>query len=476
MLRGGAKIVMTSRDYIYNRARHDLKEGAFPLLRESQVVIDVHDLTAEEKQQILYNHLKLGKQDKAFRKAIKPYLLTIANHSGFVPETARRLADPLFTTELKLTRYELNDFVEKQERFLQEVLNGLDKHSKAALALIYMRDGSLESPVVLEESEREALERLGSNLGSCTSALDCLNNSLVQYAHAEGRAMWRFKHPTVGDAYARLLLHNPEWLGIYVRGSPIDKLLRQVTCGDVGLEGAVVLPKALFPLVLKRLNEPSSTGYKTPFLGTWNMKDRIDNFLASRCSKDFVAEYIKEHPEVLDRVSKPGLLLNSVSEVDLAVALHELGLLPEKHRQEFVTTVVNYAIEGDDLDAIESDRIRSVFKSDELTAFRKRVRSELLPKLADVRRTWQSNWPSDQQSDEYMAPLLEWFFGLKREFANEATIVKEIEREIERAQDWIGENLDENPKKDRPERRFGDVDSPDYPVASARSIFDDIDE
>ena len=43
MLRKGAKIVMTSRDYIYNRARHDLKESAFPLLKESQVVIDVHD-------------------------------------------------------------------------------------------------------------------------------------------------------------------------------------------------------------------------------------------------------------------------------------------------------------------------------------------------------------------------------------------------------------------------------------------------
>jgi hypothetical protein len=45
MLRQGVKIVMTSRDYIYNRARNDLKESAFPLLSESQVVIDVHDLS-----------------------------------------------------------------------------------------------------------------------------------------------------------------------------------------------------------------------------------------------------------------------------------------------------------------------------------------------------------------------------------------------------------------------------------------------
>ena len=36
MLRKGAKIVMTSRDYIYNRARKDLKESAFPLLKEAR--------------------------------------------------------------------------------------------------------------------------------------------------------------------------------------------------------------------------------------------------------------------------------------------------------------------------------------------------------------------------------------------------------------------------------------------------------
>jgi hypothetical protein len=92
MLKKGAKIVMTSRDYIYNRARKDLKEGAFPLLKESQVVIDVRDLTLEEKRQILYNHLKLGKQPQEFRTQIKPLLEGVAAHPRFIPETARRLS------------------------------------------------------------------------------------------------------------------------------------------------------------------------------------------------------------------------------------------------------------------------------------------------------------------------------------------------------------------------------------------------
>ncbi len=264
MLRKGAKIIMTSRDYIYNRARKELKEGAFPLLRESQVVIDVHDLSGDEKRQILYNHLKLGKQPRAFRSRVKPYLEYVAAHGRFIPEIARRLADPLFTEGLHLDAYHLGQFVEKRERLLQEVLQGLDAHSKAALALIYMRNDRLESPIALQKSEEQALERLGSNLGGCVTALEALNGSLVLHSHAGGDSIWRFKHPTIGDAYAAILVQSPELLGIFLQGSAPDKLIEQITCGDVGIEKTVIIPKALFPKVVVKLREfTTSKNYKS---------------------------------------------------------------------------------------------------------------------------------------------------------------------------------------------------------------------
>ena len=139
MLRNGAKTVMTSRDYIYNRARRDLKESAFPLLNESRVVIDMHDLPFEEKEQILYNHIKLGTQPHSFRVKIKPHLPDVASHERFIPETARRLGDPFFTKELLIDKYHIDEFVEKREHLLKEVLQNLDVDSMAALALIYMR-------------------------------------------------------------------------------------------------------------------------------------------------------------------------------------------------------------------------------------------------------------------------------------------------------------------------------------------------
>ena len=95
------------------------------------------------------------------------------------------------------------------------MLQGLDADSKAALALIYMRNGRLESPIELRPSETQALERLGSNLGGCVTALEALKGSLVLLSHASGESVWQFKHPTIGDAYAEILVQSPEHLGIY---------------------------------------------------------------------------------------------------------------------------------------------------------------------------------------------------------------------------------------------------------------------
>jgi hypothetical protein len=474
MLRKGAKIVMTSRDYIYNRARKDLKEGAFPLLQESQVVIDVHDLTGDEKRQILYNHLKLGRQPTGFRSEVKPYLESIAAHDRFIPETARRLADPLFTYGVFIGRYHLSQFVEKRERFLHEVLQGLDSHSKAALALIYMRNDRLESPIDLQESEEQALERLGSDLGGCVIALEALNGSLVQHTHASGDAIWRFKHPTIGDAYAAILALSPELLGIYVQGSSTEKLIEQVTCGDVGIEKAVIIPKTLFPLMLRRLSEISTTrAYKAAWLAKWVARRGLQGFLTRRCSKEFLTLYLELNPDLLDKVSKPDRFLNTVPEVDLAVRLHEVGILPEDRRKQFIATVSQYALEGRDLYALQDAGIQEVFEKNEFEELLVRVRTELLPRLDDVRSDWQSNHDSDQLPDEHMQPLLDWFETLKMHFGDDEEAVRIVEREAEHAAAWIAEHMPEEPDTKR-SRSLGGGQAPDT-LQSDRSIFDDVD-
>lgn len=473
MLHRGSKIVMTSRNYIYNRARHDLKESAFPLLSESQVVIDVHDLSSLEKQQILYNHLKLGLQSSAFRTDIKPHLEGIAAHPRFIPETARRIADPLFTKDLYLNEYHLGQFVEKREQLLLEVIQGLDANSKAALGLIYMRKDHLESPITLQGSELQALERLGSTLGECTTALGALNGSLVTNAQIDDQPVWRFKHPTIGDAYAVTLTFNSELLGIFLSGSSTENMTLQVSCGNVGIEKAVVVPRSLFPMMITRLREFSASDrYKEKWGAIVGARWALYRFLASRCSKEFLALYLEQAPDILERVSNPSLNLSVVPEVDLAIRLHGFGLLPEKSRRQFVERISNYAIEGEDLYALKDADIRSVFMGLEFDELVGKVRTDLLPRLTELRLDAQARHSSGSP-DEHMQDILELLSTLKEQFCGEEDVVKIIEREVDLANDWIVETEPPEPKV-RP-RLLGAVE-PAEKMLSTRSIFDDIDD
>ncbi|OZI72315.1 hypothetical protein [Bordetella genomosp. 12] len=472
MLRRGVKIVMTSRDYIYNRARQDLKESAFPLLSESQVVIDVHDLTDLEKQQILYNHLKLGKQTTEFRTAIQPHLEYMAEHPRFIPETARRIADPFFTNNLYLSRYHLGEFVEKREQLLLEVIQGLDASSKAALGLIYMRKDHLESPIMLQNSEESAIERLGSTLGECIQALDALNGSLVTYMDVDDQPVWRFKHPTIGDAYAATLAFNPDLLGIFLSGSSTENLLSQVTCGKVGVEKAVIVPRSLFPAMMERLKGFSASNqYKVEWMSSWGARWTLYRFLANRCSKDFLAMYLQQSPDILQRVAKPGLSLSVVPEVDLAVRLHEFGLLSEEVRKAFVETVSTFAVEGEDLYALNDPGVRSVFQDSEFHELVERVRTVLLPNLQDVRITAQMSHAFSDSPDEHMQGVLESLGTLKKQFGGDDQLVKLVDKEINLVNQWISEREAPEPKVGP--RVLGTMDRSEHKHGT-RSIFDDI--
>ncbi|HFK2906938.1 hypothetical protein A7X64_02950 [Stenotrophomonas maltophilia] len=473
MLRKGAKIVMTSRDYIYNRARRDLKESAFPLFKESQVVIDVHELTGQERRQILYNHLKLGKQPKTFLTEIKPFLEAVADHPRFIPEMARRLADPLFTKDLFVDSYYIGQFVEKREQLLHEVLQALDSNSKAALALIYMRNDRLTSPIELQPTEVDALQRLGSDLGGCISGLEALAGSLVVRTSASGEAMWRFKHPTIGDAYAAHLVQSPDLLGIYLQGSDPARLLEQVSCGDVGIEKAVVVPTSLFPIMLSKLDQLGENRvHKDSWLSGFDARRKRLGFLSNRCSKEFLTAYLDKHVQLLAAVSSPGLMLSAVPEVRLAARLHVLGLLPEANRLEFVRTVSQYAIDGRDTDALDNSAIRGVFTDSEHAALVAKVQAQLLPKLHSVRIDCQSDWVSDQSREDHMWSFLASLDNLRRCYQHDSAALAIIEAESRQATSWI--NDDDNNYASPPPRKLGKLKS--HPEASqVRSIFDDID-
>ena len=202
-IKNGAKVIFTSRDYIYQSAKGDLKESSLPVMKASQVVINVQDISQHEREQILYNHIKLGNQPQSFKKEVKPFLKYIANNKKFTPEIARRLGDKFFTRELRVSKSTLVNFVESPVEFLLDVLSTLDKQNISALAAIFMRAGALASPIELAESELNALKLLGGTLDGVISSLKFLEGSLTSQSFEEGQYIWRYKHPTIRDAFAQ---------------------------------------------------------------------------------------------------------------------------------------------------------------------------------------------------------------------------------------------------------------------------------
>jgi hypothetical protein len=472
MLSQGCKIVMTSRDYIYSRARKDLKVSAFPMVMENQVVIDVHDLTLMERRQILYNHLKMGEQSSKFKTDIKPHLESVAKLDRFVPEAARRLATPLFTSKLYLSPFHLEEFVNRQESFLVEVIDQLDSDNLAALALIYMNRGGLPSPIILTDPEALAIVRIGSTLGGCTTALSSLTGSLVQTVSQDNGIFWKFRHPTIGDAFSKFIVQSQELIEIYLRGAPVSALIENVTCGDMGLEKAVIVPKSYFPIVMDRLaGFTNSDEYKSSFLGRWGAKWRLYSFLAIRCSREFLIEYLTSNGDVLKRVSAPGLYLDSVSEVDLAFTLHKHGLLPEEHRIAFVQTVQKYALDGDDLSSLTSKKIKFLMNGEELLALRKNIVATLVPKLPDLIDYRILGYSSDEEPEDHVRHLKEVCSILEREFGDDASILSVVEAETLKLSTWIENNEKDS---DIPERELLTSNAPTLEQGE-RSIFDDVD-
>lgn len=393
-LRNGARIVMTSRDYIYRSARRDLKTDSFPLINEAQVVIEVEKLAESEKEQMIYNHLKMGRQSREFKAAIKPYLPVAAKIRGFLPETARRLGDPYFTKPpFKTTQRGVIEFFERPLAFASSTLATLDRSSIAALAVLYMAGGTLQVPVTLDDGVRSTLVRLQSNEGLVIEALSDMHGSFVTTLTNKGETFWAFKHPTIGDAIAAYMGKSPDLIDIYLQGASYDRIVSEVTCG-VPVEGSFIdVPQNRYAKVIdKLLNVP---------LGTLESKRNFDYFLIYRCGSDFLQALIRTYPVILNRIARPGLMLNSVSDIDLALHLHELGLLPGDIRLSIVRTLTEYVVDFWDCSPLENSDYRRLFLESEFETLLSRTKSELVPNINAKTYDWIYSYVPYNEEDSF---------------------------------------------------------------------------
>lgn len=468
MIRGGHRIVLTSRDYIYNSARRDLKKTAFPLMEESQVVIDVKELTSQERSEILYNHVKLGNQPQRVRTVLKEFLPAVAAHSRFAPETARRLGSVEFTKALKIDQKNIDEFVAKQERWLVETMQGMDDESQAALALLYMKHGAIESPVSLSSGEMQTIERLGGSQAGCIRALDSLRGSFLQMADTADGRFWRYKHPTIGDAFALILAQSPEHLQIFVDGTPIERLMELVTCGNAGVQNATILPSSMFAEVANRCCEYVACEGDMER----TRRGRLYSFLQRRTNDVFLDIYSKTDGKLHSSLVRDFAINLFTRSSDLALRLLRQGLLPESAREAISTKIRDFVFDHDELGHIYDNEMHEFFTSHEREEFYSDVQKYVLPDLDRVRKSLQESYCYENDPDNHFCDFIDELEGIYAAFPEWPGIEDVLDTQRRRVDDWVSEVSQE--RYEEPAVGRSDLIRPSA-TGGGRDIFDDVD-
>lgn len=414
----GTRFLITSRDYIWKAAQHDLKLQAMPVLRKSQVVINVHELTTQERAQILYNHLKLGDQPSAFRQAVKEHLPEIAERKDFLPETARRLGTQFFSSHKLTTREVLIEFFEKPQDFLLDTISNLSNECRAAIAVIFLNGGTVRSPVSSNDI-LGATSAFGVPEASVRMELEALNGSLLLLAKDEIGTYWTYKHPTVSDAFSRYVAGSPEKIEIYLRGARPASLLHEVVCAGITIGGVpVVVPNSLHPLLLMRIGDLEHFSLRA--------------FLSYRSNKEFSQLVLAKRPDLLD-IDTFVAPINEDPDTSLVVRLHSQDLLPDSIRVRFVASVRRAVTEEADSSVFDDASLEALLTDDERAAILEMARENVLERIPEhvsrLRDAWNSDYPPDDYFAEFedgVERLIDRILNSKERIAAQAKLRREV--------------------------------------------------
>jgi hypothetical protein len=415
-------------------------------------------LTDGDKQQILYNHLKFGGQSRDFRSKVKPYLAEASRVKPFLPEVARRFGNPRFTTGLSIDRYSVRAFFALPVDHLRDVIQMLHPDGRAALALIYMDGGRLTVPVQLTTERERTFTTLGSSLAGAVNSLADLRGSLVSFHESsEGHAgYWEFQHPTIGEAFRSIVAQDSQLFSLYLAGMSSFALLEETSCGDCGIEGALVIQEEDWPIVTRRL-----ANFKASY-----ERSLRDSYLAHRTECAFLGAYVSSG--ALDFADE--LLVSP----RLATRLRECSLLSEERRKVICDRYSAALLR--DLDSTSLERAGSqLYFPTEYETLLDRVRTELLPSFDNVISELARKYDGSAAPDDWLQEAYQTLEILRGEFSarNDDVAAELVEEAIGNLTELESDlQVDYVPEPDFDD----DVDDfRDWPSVAAYDTFADVD-
>lgn len=464
----GNRFILTSRSHIWFGARPKLGTRNLPVLMENKAVVDLGTLSPEEREQIIYNHIKAGNQPIQWKNLIKKQLPELANDSRLLPEIARRLGDSSFTKALKVMPADLIKFVAEPAEFLIQTILELDDAHQAAMTLVFLRQGKLPARELTGDSTKLVAEKYDVTPKAIAEALPQLDQSFLSVRQEAAQQIWGFVHPTFTDAISSMLSRRPDLVELYVQGAKLETILTETVCEDATpIRDAVVIPASASEHLVRRLLEAPKV---------LDLNRLLFAFLAVRASDNVINAVLNADPNILRREARSHWKIWGDQRIRLLARVHKLHRLPDEVRSEAESELTRTAITNLDVSFLDEDDILGLFQPSRLLT----LGARLVGMANDVISTRIAEIAEDADPDQDVPDQFEqvraFVDQLRESFADDESIQCTLQLLTEEIDDAVATVAN---------RKTPDEDYGSWPdvspakvaaVQKGRSTFSDVDE
>lgn len=469
----GNRFLLTSRKHIYEGARRRLGQRNLAQFADGSAVVDVGDLTFEEKAQILYNHVNFGKQSQSWRSSVKLHLAAVADVEDFLPGIAERLGDPNFTKGLAPRESSLVRFMEEPTEHLIDTVNALDDRLRAALILVYVHQAGFDPSDHDSHAAQAVTELTGYSI---TKIQECFGELKGSFLKLSG-PRWTFSHPTISDALTEIMRQKPHMMAALIRGAPIDTILGSFTCeGSPLIRDALVIPAELDDALVARIG-------RTPDERQRNWM--LFHFLSYRASEVVLSKAVQQYPDLLRRSCWRTDPVGNDPQLASFGRANRLGLLPNDLRLEAADRLETAAHSSLDVSFFEEEEMLDLLPPLRLVGMGMALRTTVLPSIDERIDEITVDADLDEEPDSHFKKLLDVLDRVEAigVDADAATLIDDARDQVRRSIEEIEER-----KRQRDEEADNDTDwtyivtqKKEEAAASAvppttRSIFNDVDK
>ena len=474
-IKHGNRFLLTSRKHIYEAARRRLGQRNLAQFVDGSAVVDVGELTFEEKSQILYNHINFGTQSQSWRSSVKPHLAAVAAVDDFLPGIAERLGDLNFTKGLAPRESSLVRFMEEPTEHLIDTISALDEQLQAALYLVYVHQAGFDPNDHDVGAAQAVAELTGFSLPKIQNCFAELKGSFLKLSGAK----WAFAHPTISDALTEILRQKPHMMAALLRGAPIDTILGSFTCeGTPLIRDALVIPSTLDDALVARLSRTPDEMHRN-----W----MLFHFLSYRASDAVFTKLIQQLPDLLQRACWQTGPIASAPRAHTFARAYKFGLLPDELRCEAANSLETAVLTDLDVSFFADELMLTLIPPLRLVALGLALRTIVLPALEERIEEIAANADLDEEPESHFEKLL-GVLDLIEEMG--VDLDDDAHSLITDARDHVKREIEilEERKQERDQEAEDDSDwthiitkkdeepPPTASAATKRSVFDDVDK